>query len=172
MNVNGKYLKDEEGNIISPIVSTDTIYHKGINASGVIESLIQNPTFELLYEGSDTVPNKSSGEKLTITLQHSIQLYDMLMFVNIARVGFIHKLTNENYVLQNSERSLGFMDISNWGNEFVNFFGFYAQIISNTQIQLYSSRLVTITTAGTVAVHDDYTTNINAIYGFNTNPSG
>ena len=172
MNVNGKYLKDESGNIISPIVSTDTIYHKGINASNVIESLIQDPTFELLYTGENVVPSKSSGKKLTITLQNSIQLYDMLMFVNIARVGFTHKLSDENYVLQNSERSLGFMDISNWGSEFVNFFGFYVQKISNTQIQLYSSRLVTITTTGTISVFSDYNTNINAIYGFNTNPGG
>lgn len=100
MNVNGKYLKDESGNIISPIVSTDTIYHKSINASNVIEALIGDPTFELLYEGDATVPGKSSNNKLTLTLQNNIQLYDMLMFVNIARVSFIHKLPSENYVLQ------------------------------------------------------------------------
>ncbi len=172
MNVNGKYLKDESGNIISPVVSTDSIYHKGINASGIIEALIEDPTFELLYKGDATVPGKSSNEKLTITLQNNIQLYDMLMFVNIARVSFIHKLPSENYVLQNDERSVGFMDISNWGGEFVNFFGFYTQKISNTQIQLYSSRLATITTTGTISAYDDYATNINAIYGFNTNPGG
>lgn len=172
MNVNGKYLKDESGNIISPIVSTDTIYHKGINSSNVIESLIQDPTFELLYTGENVVPSKSSGKKLTITLQNSIQLYDMLMFVNIARVSFIHKLPNEDYVLQDAERSVGFMDISNWGGEFVNFFGFYTQKISDTQIQLYSSRLATITTTGAISTNDDYVTNINVIYGFNTNPGG
>ena len=172
MNVKGKYLKDEDGNIISPVVSTDSIYHKGMNASSIIEALIGDPTFELLYEGDATVPSKSSNNKITITLQNDIQLYDMLMFVNIARVSFIHKLPNENYVLQNDECSVGFMDISNWGGEFVNFFGFYTQKISNTQIQLYSSRLATITTTGTISAYDDYATNINAIYGFNTNPGG
>lgn len=172
MNVNGKYLKDESGNIISPIVSTDTIYHKSINASNVIEALIGDPTFELLYEGDAAVPGKSSNNKLTLTLQNNIQLYDMLMFVSIARVSFIHKLTSENYVLQNDERSVGFMEIINWGSEFVNFFGFYTQKISDTQIQLYSSRLATITTAGTISVYNGYATNINAIYGFNTNPGG
>lgn len=172
MNVNGKYLKDENGNIISPVVSTDSIYHKGINASSIIEALIGDPTFELLYEGTDAVPSKRSNNKLTITLQNDIQFYDMLMFVNIARVSFIHKLPNENYVLQNDERSVGFMDISNWGGEFVNFFGFYTQKISDTQIQLYSSRLATITATGTISVTDDYVTNINAIYGFNTNSGG
>lgn len=172
MNVKGKYLKDEDGNIISPVVSTDSIYHKGMNASSIIEALIGDPTFELLYEGDATVPSKSSNNKITITLQNDIQLYDMLMFVNIARVSFIHKLPNEDYVLQDAERSVGFMDISNWGGEFVNFFGFYTQKISDTQIQLYSSRLATITTTGAISTNDDYVTNINAIYGFNTNPGG
>ena len=172
MNVKKKNIKDESGNIISSAVSTDSIYHKGINVSGIIEALIEDPTFELLYKGAATVPGKSSGKKLTITLQHSIQLYDMLMFVNIARVGFIHKLPGENYVLQDAERSVGFMDISNWGGEFVNFFGFYTQKISDTQIQLYSSRLATITTTGAISTNDDYVTNINVIYGFNTNPGG
>ena len=40
--VNGKYLKDENSNIISPIVSTDTIYDtSGNTMGGVLYQLVR-----------------------------------------------------------------------------------------------------------------------------------
>lgn len=37
MNVNGKYLKDEQNEIISPIVSTDTVYLNDIKLSQLLD---------------------------------------------------------------------------------------------------------------------------------------
>lgn len=51
MNVNGKYLKDESGNIISPVVSTDTSYHGTTKLSTIVNKCM---TYTLLFSGNAT----------------------------------------------------------------------------------------------------------------------
>lgn len=51
MNVNGKYLKDESGNIISPVVSTDTTYHGTTKLSTIVNRCM---TYTLLFSGGTT----------------------------------------------------------------------------------------------------------------------
>lgn len=47
MNVNVKYLKDESGNIISPIVSSDSVLYKW-TSSNSYETLTNKLTWKLL----------------------------------------------------------------------------------------------------------------------------
>lgn len=52
MNVNGKYLKDESGNIFSPIVDTNTIYFNGTNRN--LSDEINGLRTIVLFEGGST----------------------------------------------------------------------------------------------------------------------
>lgn len=52
MNVEGKYLKDEQGNIFSPIVDTNTIYFNGTSRN--LSNEINNLRTVILFEGGST----------------------------------------------------------------------------------------------------------------------
>lgn len=56
-NVAQKYLKDKDGNIFSPITSTNSIYKNN-------ESLDKYLDYELLYEGKAT-----GGDNITLKIQ-------------------------------------------------------------------------------------------------------
>lgn len=177
MNVKGKYLRDESGNIISPVVSTDSIYYGNTNLTEYLQNLRTEMEEEVvkhrtLYVGNIAVPTRASGKSVNITLNDSLRNWDTLLFVNIQRVSFINKIYGETFILD-TPRPVAFTDVSNWSAEFTNVFGFYVEKISDTVIKLSGSQLTTITTDAKVNTNPDYVTNINYITGLNIhNPMG
>lgn len=61
MNVNAKYLKDENGNIISPIVDTTSIFHNNVKLSNYIDDYVFSTALGT-STGADTKINVYLGE--------------------------------------------------------------------------------------------------------------
>ena len=75
MNVNGKYIKDENGNIISPITSGRTVFM--YNGNNIDDCVSQ---YKLLYEGGLAVPPRTSTNSANITITDNIDNYDVIIF--------------------------------------------------------------------------------------------
>lgn len=164
-NVNGKYSKDENGNVYSPITSTDSIYYNGQKLTTFLDDLSKNYiNYKVLYTGNARVPSRNSGESTTISLSDNINNYNTIIVKNIQRASIIGKVEGESNILD-VERPIAFLDFSNWSNEYTNFFGFYIKKLNNTQLQVYYGMLSKIANDSSVSVHPDYNTNINSIIG-------
>lgn len=79
MSVTQKYLKDENGEIFSPIVSASGVkFEDGSNLEDC------GVKYKVLYSGTATIPSLDSGNFNTITVEDDISLYDFLI---INRLG-------------------------------------------------------------------------------------
>lgn len=74
MSVKQKYLKDENGEIFSPIVSASGVkFEDGSNLKDC------GVKYKVLYSGTATIPSLDSGNFNIITVEDDISLYDFLI---------------------------------------------------------------------------------------------
>lgn len=101
MNVNGKYLKDENGNIISPITSTKSIYNSINEDLDTILGKVYKRT--KIYEGSTTS---------TATLTMNTSNFDILIMCFEANheTNYYYKMdmipANSNYIFNVEIRNI------------------------------------------------------------------
>lgn len=171
MNVKGNYLKNESGEIFSPVVSTDTIYYNGQKLTTLLDDIKQNYLYyKVLYNKTTTIPSRQSGSSITINLNVSniLNSIDTLIFCNQHRVSLLSKRSDESRIAQTA-RPIAFVDVSNWSNEYTNIFGFYVQSPNSSSLTLSGSQLTKVIYTGEVYTDSTYTTNVDYIYGINLN---
>lgn len=89
MNVNMKYLKDESGNTISPVVSTDSVFKGDTSISTLIANTIK----------MEQVFSNSSGTTDTVNLTKPVRNYDFLrIFWWLAGRGTNYYNSSDMYV--------------------------------------------------------------------------
>ena len=170
MNVKGKYLKNESGDIFSPITSSDTIYY---NNKPLTQTLNLFNTEHLRYETlwyvgdqhttTNKIPSKQNGGKLSITLDKPIQSGTMIFQLGKTPV-IISKSQDDTAILQN-DVTLTVTDYSNWGNELINFTGCLVHKVNNTQLEFSGGCLCQIRNDLSVSKTEDYNLWLVAIYG-------
>ena len=117
MNVNAKYLKDENGNIISPITSGRTTFMK--SGTSIEDGLAE---YKILYKGSFNVPSRTSGNTIRINLSDNVNNYTVLV-INVITGGVIIFNDGRNFKT-NSVKTPMCCQYSLWNTERVNDFGF------------------------------------------------
>lgn len=85
MSVKQKYLKDENGEIISPIISANSvIFNDGTNAEDVV------PRFKVLFTGNVEIRNYTEGAESVITVADDVKNYDILLIVRNDEIGIAY----------------------------------------------------------------------------------
>lgn len=171
MNVSGNYLKNEKGNIFSPIVSTDTIYYNGQKLTQTINTLnnthihyVQLWSIGESTSGNNTIPSKSNGGKLSITLNKPLQ-YGTIMF-QIGRLSaFTSRVNGEE--LFDTDVNLTMVDYSNWGNELINFFGCVVHKVDSTHLEFSGGCLCQIHNDLNITKNEDYKLYLVNIFALN-----
>lgn len=112
MSVKQKYLKDENGEIVSPITSANSVvFNDGTNVEDVV------PRFKLLFEGEVTIPSDSSGNEATVTLNDNVQNYNILIVVRSGCAGLAY--SNNGFA---TRAPVTVIDYSDYGSEKTNIF--------------------------------------------------
>lgn len=132
MNVNAKYIKDENGNIISPITAGKTTFMESGNSleDGVSE-------YKILYKGSFNVPSRKSGNAITINLSDNVNNYTVLI-INVIKSGVIVFNDGRNF-LTNSIKTPMCCQYSIWSTERLNDFGFKMEGSSDGMSIIFSN---------------------------------
>lgn len=136
MNVNGKYIKDENGNIISPITSSKTTFMQSGNS--VEDGLAE---YKILYKGSFNVPSRTSGNTITINLSDNVNNYTVLV-INVIKCGVVVFNDGRNF-LTNSIKTPMCCQYSMWSTERFNAFGFKMEGSSDGMSIVFSGGHIT-----------------------------
>lgn len=112
--VKQEYLKDSKGNIISPVVSADSVYMGGALLTDQILK------YRILYDTTELIPSITSGTVTEFTLGDDIKNYDMLIFfLDSFQVAI--KFTSR---LESATFRVDSYPSSNWMTEKINFICF------------------------------------------------
>lgn len=89
MAVSMKYLKDENGNTISPIVSAGSVLFsdgRSLQSTGL--------RYKKLWTGTATIPSLDAGTETTLTTTDDLSNYDLLI---VNRGGYISIVRSKGY---------------------------------------------------------------------------
>ena len=151
--VNGKYIKDENGNIISPITSAESVVFGG---GEPISSYIPIE----LWSGNLTIPHSNDSNYITITTSLNIDNFERLEFTRSREVVSFANLTNSTSWInatQSAFQAQSAISTSTWSTELFNIFGFFFQVYNSTTIRIKWNRLAQIWADGSVTVNKNYT---------------
>lgn len=106
MSVKQKYLKDENGEIVSPITSANSvIFNDGTNAE---DSL---PRFKVLFTGNVAIKNYEDGTESVITVSDDIKNYDILLMIRNSTVGIAY--STDGFINAQSFVNSNYSDFAN-----------------------------------------------------------
>lgn len=123
MAVSMKYLKDENGNTISPIVSAKSVLFSDGNN-------LQNSgmRYKRLWSGNVTIPSLDQGTTVTLTTSDDISAYDILL---VNRGGYISTVRCKGYA---TSFSIIHNCASTYGDEKLNTFCMTLSRVSSTSV--------------------------------------
>ena len=154
--VSQKYVKDADGNVFSPITSSQSVYLK--NGTNIEEGVLK---YKILWSGNLTLKSDASGQTDTLTVQDDIANYD-----------FIYVKRECGGVMCNARLSDTRIDVwqlafSNYTSEFVNGFSLRIERVNATQVNVGHSAYFGIFKNNTVSTNTNYTSfPLRQIIGF------
>lgn len=145
MAVPGKYLKDENNQIFSPITSIDSIYN---NDNIPLNDCILK--YNILWSGKQSIPSTNSGNSVTITMTKDPRLFDFILIIRNNKESFIE-------YSKNVTRHEGWVtSTSDYGLEKLNMFGMILEYSSGLQWKLRGNVYAGINTNGSTIMDLNY----------------
>lgn len=151
MNVNMRYVKDESGNIFSPITSAKSVFFDDNT------DLSNTCTLNLLFSG---ILNFSETTEVNCSVVDDINNYN---WICIKRAGNVSQWTyintdDMNYRLCN-------IDCSDYNTEAVNIFYTYMRRVSSTVVAFKYNRAILLGIQANVSYNTQTKQPVTAIYG-------
>lgn len=149
MSVSQKYLRDENGNVFSPIVSMDSVMDGDVPLKDMV------PKFKVLFTGSVAIPSQNSGSKTTINVLDDVNNYDILIVRREGDTGGLGYASMDGNGFSSGCNCVTY-SLSSFGNEKWNVFGISITRKTSTTIEIGDNLYMGIHKDGSSFVDQTY----------------